>query len=331
MKTRVLITIDTEFTIAGAFENEALEPVGSDNVFCPVNGKSQGLDFILQTLDNCGLRACFFVEALNRYYFGDQTMADVAHGICRRGHEIQLHLHPVWYQFRDPQWRVNLSRNPPNDDCATKSKQELTTIIGDGMDIFQRWGLAKPTVLRTGGLRVNEAVYAAMAELTMPMASNIGLGVFKPSEPNLQLYGGCHNIHGVLEFPILSYREAIPGLPPRFKTLTITGSSWSEIRYLLRQARQQQLQTVVILSHPFEFIKNQDNQLHHARRNRINQHRFIKLCRFLADNQDHYETCVFKDLAAHCQNNGQNRPLRVPAGLSLGRALENKLNAFSWT
>ena len=50
MKTKVFITIDTEFSIGGAFEAPlTVKPIGSQNVWCEAGGKSQGLGFMLDT------------------------------------------------------------------------------------------------------------------------------------------------------------------------------------------------------------------------------------------------------------------------------------------
>ena len=44
MRTKVFITIDTEFSIGGAFVDPlAKSPIGAQNVLCEVNGRSEGL------------------------------------------------------------------------------------------------------------------------------------------------------------------------------------------------------------------------------------------------------------------------------------------------
>ena len=45
-RTEITITIDTECSIAGAFENpEKYTPVAEQAIMCNVNGKEQGLGF----------------------------------------------------------------------------------------------------------------------------------------------------------------------------------------------------------------------------------------------------------------------------------------------
>jgi len=78
MKTDVCLTFDVEFTIGGAFSDPAnKQPVSERSVFCDVDGESQGLGFILNTLSKHKLTATFFVEALNFHYFGDSPMSGI--------------------------------------------------------------------------------------------------------------------------------------------------------------------------------------------------------------------------------------------------------------
>src|SRR3989344_4745975 len=181
MKTQVCITIDTEFNIAGAFSDPArFQPVGAQNVTCDINGRSQGLGFLLETFREHGLAATFFVETLNSIYFGDAPMRAITQRITQAGHDIQLHLHPCWTYFRDPDWRHRLLSHPPDDSMAGRSLEEVVGLIELGLQTFERWGLARPTALRTGGLSVDHTVYAAMAKTGLPIASNIGLAIYRP-------------------------------------------------------------------------------------------------------------------------------------------------------
>ena len=46
--TRVYLSVDTEFSIAGAFDDPAAnQPVGPQAVYCEIDGKSAGLGYLL--------------------------------------------------------------------------------------------------------------------------------------------------------------------------------------------------------------------------------------------------------------------------------------------
>jgi hypothetical protein len=69
VRTEVAITIDTEFSVAGAFEDfERYKPIAEQMVDCAVDGKSEGLGFLLptfelETFEKYDVPATFFVEA----------------------------------------------------------------------------------------------------------------------------------------------------------------------------------------------------------------------------------------------------------------------------
>jgi len=329
MKTDVCLTFDVEFTIGGAFSDPANKrPVGERSVFCEVDGKSQGLGFILDTLSAHQLTATFFVEALNYHHFGDSPMSDIAKTILAAGHDVQLHLHPCWRHFRMENWQAQLSSIPPNDSMAGRNAEDIREIIQEGMQAFARWGVPKPIAIRTGGLQVDKTVYHVMQELGVPLASNIGVAISPPADNSMHFFAGRHSIAGILEAPVLSYCDLAFGPKKHLKSLTITGSSWSETRHLLNAANRKNIGPVVILSHPSEFVKHTDVQYTQLAPNRLNQSRFEKLCQFLNQHQDRFNTRTFAEGHScwRVQHGGHQELLSVPAGMSIRRMLENKFN-----
>ena len=121
----VCITVDTEFSIGGNFDNPAFTPVAEPMVLGPVGGKEQGLGFLLDSLAEFGHRATFFVETLQTAYFGGERMGSIARRIAASGHDVQLHLHPCWLHYEQPE----AAKMVPNDrvpgelmpSCATFS------------------------------------------------------------------------------------------------------------------------------------------------------------------------------------------------------------------
>lgn len=92
MRTKVFMTIDTEFSIGGTFLSpHAVQPIGAQNVDCVVRGRAEGLGFLLDTFAAHGIQATFFVETLQTAYFGDGPMGEIARRIGAAGHDLQLH------------------------------------------------------------------------------------------------------------------------------------------------------------------------------------------------------------------------------------------------
>lgn len=330
MKTKVFITIDTEFSIGGAFgAPSTLAPIGAQNVLGTVAGRSEGLGFMLDTFAEFGLPATFFVEALQTAYFGDAPMGDLARRIAAAGHDLQLHLHPVWTYFDHPQWQAELARVPPTDHLHGRPLGQLVGWMQRGIDTFARWGLTAPVALRTGNLMVDRTVYRAMSQVGLVVASNIARAVFEPQEPALQLNAGIHLIDGITELPVLTYADLQLGPRRHRKALTVTGSSFAEARHLLLQAHAAGAPAVVLLTHCHEFVKG--DMRAGLRPDRVNQRRLAALCRFLAQNKARFEVSTLGAMAgAPAQAVPTADPLlRVPAGLALLRAAQNKLNELN--
>lgn len=328
-RLQVCITIDTEFSIAGAFgDPKANKPVGSQAVYCDVDGVSNGLGVLLGAFDESDLRATFFVESLNRAYFGDAPMQDVVEKILSAGHDVQLHLHPVWQQvFSVPNWESQVQDIRPNDDITTRTQEHMVELINNGAENLRRWMGVSPVVLRTGNLCANHVLYKALAATDIRITSNIGAGIFLPEEARLHLYSGAHEIEQVCEFPVTSYRGIKRGAIRELKSMTIVGSSYEELVYVLNRAYHDELGTVVILTHPFEFIHGQSIQFQGARPNRLAQRRLRQLCSFLSSNQDRFAVVPMSSLKA-ASNVNANVLYDMPALRCVKRIIENKLNEY---
>src|SRR5215470_5893823 len=174
----VAITVDVEFSIAGSFTDPGkFSPVSTANIFCDVRGKDHGLGLLLDTLREYSLVATFFVETANTHHFGDKPMGEVVDLLLRRGHDVQLHLHPCWRTFRSETWRQDVARKKPNDECARLSVAELEEALSHGIEKLQAWGAGRPVAFRTGNLSTGLSVYSAMARVGLLVASNLGLGL----------------------------------------------------------------------------------------------------------------------------------------------------------
>jgi hypothetical protein len=52
----------------------------------------------------------------------------------------------------------------------------------EGIEIFARWGLARPVAFRAGNFEVGAAVYRAMAPVGLRTASNVAFGAVRPAD-----------------------------------------------------------------------------------------------------------------------------------------------------
>jgi peptidoglycan/xylan/chitin deacetylase (PgdA/CDA1 family) len=288
-RTRVCITIDTEFSIGGAFSDQAKQPVAEPLVWCNVEGRSQGLGFMLDTFRQYGVQATFFVETLHRYHFKHDPMRPIAQQIYAEGHEVQLHAHPCWTLFQDADWWNAARGRKGLDDISKRSVDDAVKLISQGIETFKEWGLPPPRVFRSGNLNHGDNLYRALALSGIPYSSNVGVAISDSGNSNYKLYSGGHERHNVKEFPVLSFSDWQIGRKQNIKSLTIAGSGFAETRHLLEKARSAGIPLVVVLTHPFEFVQNRDLAFQQTRRNRLTQARLRKLCQFLQQNSDRFD------------------------------------------
>jgi peptidoglycan/xylan/chitin deacetylase (PgdA/CDA1 family) len=281
MSMRVCITIDTEYSIAGAFADPACQPVADPVVWCDVGGRSEGLGFLLECFSRHGIPATFFIEALHRSYFKDDPMRAIVQRIAADGHELQLHAHPCWSVFEHADWPERVRQQPRQDDFFGRSEDDSVRLIEQGLAAFSAWGVARPTVFRSGSLQHDDRLYRALARTGIPYSSNVGLAIFDSGDPDYRMYSGRHVRHGVVECPVLTFSDWAVAGRRHLKSLTIAGTSFAETRTLLNKAERAGIELVVILTHPFEYIQSRDLGRLPARRHGVNQQRLASLCAYL--------------------------------------------------
>ena len=239
--TEVCITVDTEFSIGGNFENPELAPIAEPLVLGTVAGNEHALGFLLNCLSEFRAQATFFVEALQTAYFGDEPMGGIARRIAQAGQDVQLHLHPCWLHYES-----NSTLHParaPNDSCAGRSDAELDHFFQFGVSAFLRWGLPSPVAVRSGNFQVDASFYRAAVRSGIVLSSSIALPVHRPADEALVCSGTRCRIEQVLEFPVFSYRYPF-GLNKRLRPLAITACSSAEMLSALEQAHEHQISPV---------------------------------------------------------------------------------------
>lgn len=311
MRTHVCITIDTEFSIGGAFADACRTPVGEQMVWCDVDGVSQGLGFLLEQFRKYGVSATFFVEALQRLYFKHDPMAPIARRLSDEGHEVQLHIHPCWSVFAHDDWYARVQAQPRQDDFAGREEDNSLVLINQGLGIFADWDVPQPQVFRAGSLQHDAALYRATARAGIPYSSHVGLAIYDSGDEAYRLYSGVHRRHGVLECPLLTFQDWRIGGQRHLKSLTIAGTSFAETRQLLLQAHAAEVPLVVLLTHPFEYVQRAEHG-GRVRRHRVNQQRLQQLCSFLHGHSEQFQASALQhalQTLAYNEQAGDNRLL----------------------
>jgi hypothetical protein len=302
VKTKVVLTVDTEASIAGAFrQDEAHAPLIHEPVAGVVDGKSQGLGFLVETLSGHGLVATFFVETVHTRYFPDMLMGGYVDRLLRAGQDVQLHLHPGWLSFENGKHdRSDLT----SDHCHELEAGQLAALIGEGAERIRTWTGAWPSGMRTGNFSTALSVFEAMSQSGLRHASNICLALHRPPEPELAVTGGAHDFAGIRELPVTCFSDVGPVGRGRLRPMQVTALTAQEQIGLLNAAYDCGNPVVVIVTHPFEFVKKRDFRYTNLKPNRLIQNRFRRLCAFLCESNDRFEVVPLA-VAAEAVDNGQ--------------------------
>lgn len=324
MRTRVVLTVDTEPSVAGAFTDPvANRPLLDEPVWGEVDGRSEALGFLIDTLTRHGLRATFFVEAAHTIWFPPAAMGAYVDRLLAAGQDVQLHLHPVWLSFRDG--RHN-GRSRVTDHCSELPLPELVELIEQGSRQIRSWTGRHPTAMRAGNFSTALGVFEAMRQAGLPHGSNICLASYRPPEPELAVTDGVHLFAGVRELPVTCFSDIGPVGRGRLRPMQVTALGAGELIRLLGLIHARGGPVAVIVTHPFEFLKRSDHRFSDMKANRLVQRRFEKLCAYLAANTDRFEVVTLEEAASALDVTEPMPPLVGDVARSTVRAVENFVN-----
>jgi len=326
-KINVFLTIDAEHSIGGAFADPALHPVGNDKrIYGRINGQEYGIPLIMDIADRYGIPLTFFVEVLNKYYFGEEETREVCKYILSRGHDVQLHLHPNFLNFKEENPGVQRYR----DNMSSYSLEEQTALIAEGKELLTRYCGRPPVAFRAGN-------YGADTNTLKALKAN---GIFMDSSYNAafpthsrricaEQLNDAVEIDGVWELPITNFIENVPLMGRRLKPLDLNGVSFFEMQSVVEQACQGRApDNLTFILHSFSFVKSLDAQYSRCKVRHYAVKRFENLCRLLQARQNDVTCWGLADFVEQgsCVS-GTNTGFftKVAPHLSIMRGIEQKV------
>src|SRR5580704_5237306 len=302
----VYITIDTECSLGGAWENSNCRPVGPDRaVLGQIGSKFYGVPLIMDILEENGLRATFFTEVLVNDLLADSELSAAYSPIRVRGHDVQLHLHPVFHYYHlVTQGRMR--REDLTDRMDLIGGLPLSTqieLLKKGCTIFRNIFGSMPVAFRAG-------VYGA-SMMTLDALRNVGI-LYDSSFNAAYLSDSClmgpreptnmpWQSQGVWEVPVTTF-ETGAGSMRGLKPLEVSAVSLWELQAVLEQAESLGQETVTVMLHSFAFLKRADTQFRKMRPDRLVIRRFRKFCSFLAANRERFCVRTFSEIPELSQN-----------------------------
>lgn len=323
-KINIFITVDTEHSIGGAFNDRNLKPVGNEKrIWGKIGDKSFGIPLMMDIAENCNIRLTFFVEVLNKYYFGEEETKKVCEYILKRGHDVQLHLHPNYLNFtlNNPQEKTY------SDLIGTYTLEKQIELITEGIETLIQNGVPKPIAFRAGCFGANEETLRALKAVGFLIDSSYNKAYVGETclLDNKEINDLTH-MNEIWEFPVTNFVESTKLRPNRFKPLDINGVSFEEMKFVLDQAKDRGPRNITIILHSFSFLKPYDVQYNLVKPRWYVIQRFKKLCKFLRENPEAFETRTFGSLDEKELTEMSPQSLhsfsKVPAKFSLMRSLQ---------
>ena len=287
-KTRVYITVDVECAEERVVRGTLQPPLGYDlRVWGRFANHDEelGVPLIMRELEAEGLFGTFFVEPLGARFFGVDGLAAVCRAIRARGHDVQLHAHPMQQR---PRFRSE-GVAAPADDMHAYDVDGQARLLEDGLAILDEAGVPRADVraFRAGNFGADERTWEAMARAGLTVSSCLNPNYSRrnckiPWRGNPGLFDTGK---GVFELPVSNFSDGNGG----FRHLQIMAVSLAEMKDYLAQARALGIAEVTLFTHSFEFFYIDDLPERRAALSKINLARLRGLARFLRAHADEFE------------------------------------------
>ena len=311
---RVYVTIDTECSMGGAWESPTRAPVTPDRAILGARGLCRyGVPLIMDLLEEHGLRGTFFVEVFAGAVVGNALLSDAYREILARGHDVQLHLHPVFrYYDRFKRGLIAADQLPGHMDLIGRhAPSQQLELLEEGVCIFERLVGRKPVAFRAGNYAADHATLAMLEKIGIRYDTSFNAAYLGSTclITDVGVTNSPWRTGSIWEIPVTVFST---GAGPLLgvKPLEIGAVSFREIRSVLEQAELLGMGTVTMVLHSFSLFKKADFQFSHIRPDRLLITRLRRLCQYLGANRDRFRVTTFAD---------RPEPRVDPPGLPLPR------------
>ena len=327
-KINVFITIDTEHSIGGAFSKPSLKPVGNEKrIYGKIGNKYYGIPLIMDIADEYGIPLTFFVEVFNKYYFGEGETREVCEYILKRGHDVQLHLHPCWLNFKEP----DPGKLRYKDNMSGYSLQEQVEMIAEGKDLIKKYTGKSPIAFRAGNYGADLNTLLALKSNNLMIDSSYN-AAFPLQSKRLyeQPINDAQIIEAIWEYPITCFKENLPFISRGLKPLDFNAASYLEMKSTLNHVICRKfIKNMTFILHSFSFLRKEDSHYKNCQiRNNVVK-RFENVCRYLSVNKNKLYCSNFSDFdISNNQQLYQSRNSSFPemfSIISVLRGIEQKI------
>jgi hypothetical protein len=320
-RTRVYITVDVECAEERVAGGRASPAMGYDLRIWGrfINRREPlGIELIMSELEAEGQRGTFFVESIGSHHFGAEGLSGVCGALHGRGHDVQLHLHPVQ---RRADWHSR-GEARVSDDIADYPVEEQAKMLTECRELLVGAGVPRDELLayRAGNFGASNDTWRAMKSAGLVLSSNYNPCYFGKN-CKMQYSGAQLGLfptpeEGVYELPISNFVEPAG----RFRHLQITAVSLDEMKHSLLRYRALGVREVTLVTHSFEFYFLDSAASRRAHVNRVNVERLRGLCRFLRERSAEFEVDTVGALARRLKNGEERVRAQASGALDFPRS-----------
>ena len=245
IKLYIIVTVDTESSDSPwAIKRTDLL---SSMVYGQIHNTYWGFPKIMEICDRFGFKATFFVSVFEYKKYGEDSLSQVCVDVKQKGHDIQLHTHPIWLYGR------RYMHDYPFPDQVK--------IIGLGKELLQKWVSESPVAHRAGVYGVNENTLKALKENSIPIDSSNFYG-----DKQCQLMITKNKVvekDEIIEVPVtvLKRNTCINlgltrfGIRERYIKTDINWLSLDELLHFLAQAKRHNLRVMTLFLHSYSLLQ----------------------------------------------------------------------------
>lgn len=282
-----------------------------------------GIPYQMALLNQHGLKATYFVEALFGSAIGLGPLREIVQLVRDGGHEVQLHLHTEWLrEIRDPALPAQFQQH-----IRQFSLEDQTRLIARGVENLIACGATDVCAFRAGNFGANFDTLRALAANGLKFDSSHNTCYLDTTcqMPTDSLLLQPREIEGVWEYPVSFFVD----YPGHYRHAQLCACSFPELRNALLAAWREEWHSFVIVFHGFELLKHFNQADRTTTPEPINLRRFRQLCEFLGANRDKFHTAQFAELdpraipSVHAE-----RPLNSPLRHTARRYAEQAVSRF---
>ncbi|MGC1484320.1 MAG: hypothetical protein WA789_11045 [Candidatus Acidiferrum sp.] len=332
---QVFFTVDTECSLGGAWENPERKPVRPERaILGKIGSEYYGTPRIMDIMESHDLRGTFFVEVFAGLNGRKDELAGTYEQIARRGHDAELHLHPIQYYYRQREDGVLDAAQLPaaKDMIGALPLPKQVELLQRGILLFREMVGKTPVAFRAGNFGASTTTLDALQEVGIGLDSSFN-AAYAGTACTIDSGGAVNRAwqHGtVWEVPITTFETGAWGLRS-WKQMNINAVSLWEMKRVLEQAERIGLTAVTFIAHSFSLFKVADIQFEEMRPDWLVLRRLEGLCRFLKQHKDRFRVTTFSDVESSTLQGRESGFPKMGMLVPAARKLVQALNRLHWS